>query len=357
MNSKSINEKLLFFFPNRSSFVERDITLLQSRYRVIPFEFNPSRKILIPFRFISQLLFLCRHIFTSQLLVCQLAAWHSVLPVIFSKLFRKPSIIFLAGTDCAFFPSIRYGNFCKPALARATAFSARNATHLAPKHISLIRAPYTYHPSGFPEQGIACFVSDFATPHTVIPNGFDASEYISANEHRQPHSFLTVAAGIGTSNINQLKGIDLILQAAARFPQCTFTLAGVAKGVHLAALPGNVICLPAQSQQQLKTLYASYQYYLQLSLSEGFPNAVCEAMLSGCVPVVSDVNALPDIAGSGGFVLRKYGVEELEALINRALAADVEALSAQSVQHISKHYSAKQRQTKLFELFDKLTGV
>ena len=96
---------------------------------------------------------------------------------------------------------------------------------------------------------------------------------------------------------------------------------------------------------------------MQLSLREGFTNEVCEAMLSGCVPVVSDVNALPDIAGSGGFVLRKYGAEELEVLINRALSADVEALSAQAVQHISKDYSAQQRQTKLFELLDKLTGV
>ncbi len=347
--------KILFFFPNRSTFVERDIALLQSRYRVISFEFNPSHKVLIPFRFIAQFVFLCRHIFSTKLLVCQLAAWHSVLPVIFSKLFRKPSIIFLAGTDCAYFPSIHYGNFCKTELARATAFSARNATHLAPKHISLIRSPYTYHPSGFPEQGIACFVKNFATPYTVIPNGFNADEY-TAVEKRKPHSFLTVAAGIGTSNINQLKGIDLILRVAVHFPQCTFTIVGVEKGYQFPALPGNIICLPPQSQQQLKILYASHQFYLQLSLSEGFPNAVCEAMLGGCVPIVSDVNALPDIAGSCGFVVKKYGEEELRQVMLQALKADTEMLSRKSVSHIRENYSAEQRQRKLFDLFEKLKG-
>ncbi|MEZ5067863.1 MAG: hypothetical protein R2847_04960 [Bacteroidia bacterium] len=47
------------------------------------------------------------------------------------------------------------------------------------------------------------------------------------------------------------------------FRNALLLLAGVAKEFTLAALPGNVICLPATvAAATLKTLYASHQYYL-----------------------------------------------------------------------------------------------
>ncbi len=348
--------KLLFFFPNTSSFVNRDVQLLQSRYRVVTFAFNPSRKIFIPFSFVRQLLFLFRHIFSAGIVVCQVAAWHSVLPVFFARLAHIPSVIFLAGTDCAYFPSIRYGNFCNKPLAWATRVSARYATHLAPKHDSLIRFKYDYDSSGAPVQGIAVFVPQLKTPFTVIPNGFNSTDFSPLPDVRKAASFITVAAGVGTSNINVLKGIDLILQIAPLFPQCTFTIAGLAEGFMFDNVPSNITTLPQQTPQQLKQLFSTHTYYLQLSLSEGFPNAVCEAMLCGCIPIVSAVNALPDIAHDCGFVLPEKDITLLTELINKALTADTQALSLKAINHIRKNYPPEQRQEKLFELFEKLKG-
>ena len=325
---------------------------MQERYQVHTFSFNPAKKIFTPLAFFKQLLFLLSHLPTAKVVVCQIAAYHSFLPVLLARLFRKPSVIFLAGTDCAYFPSLQYGNFCKPMLAWFTASSVRLATHLAPKHSSLIRAPYHYDSSGAPEQGIACFVKNLQTPYTVIPNGFDETVFYPLPVVRKPQSFITVAIGIGTSNINALKGVDLIIEAAALFPACTFTLVGVEGVQGLSNFPANITCLPPQDTGQLQHLYSGHQFYLQLSLSEGFPNAVCEAMLCGCVPIVSDVNALPDIAAGCGFVVRKRNTAALATVLNQALDADNTNQALTAIKNIQENYFLKQRKEKLFTLLE-----
>lgn len=323
---------------------------MQERYQVHTFSFNPAKKIFIPLAFFKQLLFLLYHLPTAKVVVCQIAAYHSFLPVLLAGLFRKPSVIFLAGTDCAYFPSLQYGNFCKPVLAWFTAVSVRRATHLAPKHGSLMQAPYHYDSSGAPEQGIACFVKNLQTPYTVIPNGFDETVFYPLPVVRKPQSFITVAIGIGTSNINALKGVDLIIEAAALFPACTFTLVGVEGRLGLSNLPPNIICLPAQNTVALQKLYSEHQFYLQLSLSEGFPNAVCEAMLCGCVPIVSDVNALPDIVAGCGYLLMQHNTTALATVLNQALAADTTKHALAAIKNIQENYSLKQRKEKLLTL-------
>jgi len=334
--------------------VRRDAAIMQKQYHVVSFSFNPANKILLPWVFLKQFFFLLYHLPASKIVVCQIAAYHSFLPVIMAKLFRKPSVIFLAGTDCAYFPSIQYGNFCKPLLGWFTAASVRMATHLAPKHESLIHFDYTYDASGAPVQGIRHFVKNLTTPYTVIPNGFDSTVFFPLDVARKPCSFITVAVGIGTANINALKGIDLILETSRIFPDCTFTLVGVDAAAVLKDIPANVHCLPLQNTQQLQQLYSGHQFYLQLSLSEGFPNAVCEAMLCGCVPIVSDVNALPDIAAGCGFVVKQRNIEVLKATVENAIQKSTPEMAQEAIEHIRREYSVEKRQLRLFALFKKL---
>lgn len=345
-------KKLIFVFPNYSTFVQRDIELLQERYDVITFSFNPRYKIFIPLAFIRQFFFLLFHLPSASVVVGQLAAYHTFLPVLMAKLFRKPSVIFLAGTDSAFFPSIHYGNFCRPLLRWFTIASIRLATHLAPKHESLIDFEYDYDASGAPVQGVKYFIENFKTPYTAIANGFDSNKFSPLQTERRKDTFITVAVGMDTGNINQLKGIDLILQIAPLFPDCAFTLVGMPTTT-LDTLPPNVKALPLQNEKQLQQLYSSHQFYMQLSLSEGFPNAVCEAMLCGCIPIVSNVNALPEIAAEG-FVLQHKNMDMLVALIQKALTSDTEKLSKAARLHIIKDYSLEIRKERLFALLNLL---
>jgi len=59
--------------------------------------------------------------------------------------------------------------------------------------------------------------------------------------------------------------------------------------------------------------------YCQLSLREGLPTALCEAMLCGCIPIGSNTNGVKTAIGDIGFYV-DYGDEKTTAdMIIKAL--------------------------------------
>jgi glycosyltransferase involved in cell wall biosynthesis len=59
--------------------------------------------------------------------------------------------------------------------------------------------------------------------------------------------------------------------------------------------------------------------YTQASRHEGFGLAVAEAMLAGCVPVVMNVTAMPEVVGDAGVLIESQEPAEVAAGIRRAL--------------------------------------
>ncbi len=343
------NNKVLFVYTNRSSFVKKDIEILSKQYTVDEWCFDAFPKWKTPFTLLKQLFFLLFNSRKYSIIITQFASYHSVLPSLAGRLFQVPVLIICGGTESAGFPSINYGNFNKKTLAWATVVSIKNATHLAPKHQSLIDFKYDYDQHDYPRQGLQFFIKNFKTPYTIIENGYDADKFkCISTKHK--NSFITVAAGIGTSNIISLKGIDLIIDVAPYFLDCTFYLVGVADGIKLNLKSANVICLPALKNEELIQRYSEAEFYFQLSMSEGFPNAICEAMLCECIPIASNVNALPDIVSETGFILNHRNVEELKTLIASALNCDKEMLSKKARKHIEENFTIEKRATKLLNL-------
>ena len=300
-------------FIRNSTFVKRDIRILEREFNVTEYYFNTTIKLQLPIAFFKQFFYLLFNINKFHSVVVQSSGYVSFLPVILGKLFNTPVVIIAIGTDCANRPEINYGAHRKPILSWFTRFSFRFASLILPVHKSLEESYYSYMKIKFPNQGIRSFIPNIKTPIIEMVNGFDTEKWKLLDMKRKPNSFLTVTLAL-TETGYYLKGIDLIVVLAKAFPTYNFTIVG--KVYMKETCPENIILMENLSHSDLLEVYNQHQYYLQLSMSEGFPNALCEAMLCGCIPIGSDVAGIPDIIGEAGYILKKKNEEDLIELIN-----------------------------------------
>jgi glycosyltransferase involved in cell wall biosynthesis len=219
--------------------------------------------------------------------------------------------IIVAGADACSFPAIGYGSFRKPLMRWSLRLSMRRAATILPVHASLERFDQTYSELGPVQQGYAHFVPGLRTPSIAIPYGFDTDLWRNSGTGQDRRRVLCVATGAAQgSAVHFRKGVDLIIDAAARMPQLRFTIVGV-DVTSYRGIPANVQLLGRVAPVEMSALMARHGIYLQPSVMEGFPNALCEAMLSGCIPIVSNVTSMPDIVGPAGLVIMKRDSTEL----------------------------------------------
>jgi glycosyltransferase involved in cell wall biosynthesis len=347
-----VKAKLLYFHAGKSSFVIKDIEILQEKYNVVDFFFDTSNKKKYLVLFIKQKLFLLRHIIGAKLIVCQFAGHHSFLPILFSKIFFKKSIVVAGGTDCVSFPSIGYGNFNNKLLARTTSFSFKVCDLILPVHQTLVEYDYTYQPNDFKKQGYQFFIPKIKTPYQVIHNGYDSSKWFCDTE-KERNSFVTIGAGLDSRFGFNLKGIDLIFEIAPKFTHCTFYIVG-GLGIDKPT-PENIKLLDKIPNNELRQFISNKQFYMQLSMSEGFPNALSEAMLCECVPIVSNVGGMPDIAADCGYILKYKNINELYELTNSAINNfELDKLGKKARQRIVENYTFEKRRDQLLLAVNKL---
>ena len=311
---KNTKPNLIMMYVSLSTFTQRDIDLLSATYQVTSYHFNTSSKALLPIAFIKQFFYLIFNINKTNTIVTQSAGYLSFLPVIFGKLFAKKIVIIAIGTDCAKLPEINYGAHTKGILSWFTRFSFRKATLILPVHKSLEQTTYTYENVQFPQQGIRAFVPNIKTPIIEVVNGYDTKKWTLTSENRKPNSFLTVSFAVDKIGYYR-KGIDMIVKAANLFPDYEFTIVG--KVVLQETCPKNVTLIENVPQNELLKIYNEHEYYLQLSMFEGFPNALCEAMLCGCIPIGSAVAGIPDIIGENGYLLENKTEFNLTQVIEK----------------------------------------
>ena len=333
--------KIIFSFPVYISFIKKDESLLREYFQVKSFLFHQQpRRIL--FSFLLQFLFLLRHAFTAKAYVSFFAGYSSFLPALFAKLSGKPHLTILGGTDCCAFPSFQYGNFQKRTLGWFTCQSLKWSSHLLPVDQSLVKSLHTYTDADPKDQGYLSFCPSAHASYTVVPIGFDDRMFYFSGE-KTPKSFLTVAQ-MNPQNYFR-KGIDLVFEMAHRFPDCSFTLIGHNPDMKFEKLPPNITLIESVSYNQLRDHYSAHRFYLQLSIMEGFPSAPCDAMLCECVPIVSNVAALPHIAGETGFILNKKDPDLLEELIREALNSDLTERGKKARQRIISLFPVSVRMT------------
>lgn len=309
--------KALYFYPVYPSFVQSDGSILRSHYRVAAFYFKAHKKWLTPFYFLFQLCFLIVHIASAKVLVSHFSGYHTLLPAVFARTFRKAHIVLLNGTECHNFPEHRYGYLSKPLLFWFSWKSLQWSSLLIPASESLVDSTYTYAPAKYVKQGFKNFYANLHTPYQVIYNGVDPTIFPLEIKNRKSTSFISIASDMESPARRAIKGIDLVIALAKCTPDNTYTLIGASSLRN--DLPANIILAGFVPYNQLHKIYNQHAFYLQLSASEGFGLALCEAMLCGCVPIVSNVGILPFIASGRGYVLQHKNVDDLVELVSSAV--------------------------------------
>ncbi len=351
--------RLLFVYLQPTSFVLDDLESLGEHFDVRSFEFAPttlSRIRTIP-RLIGQRDWLKREVRNADIVFGWFADFHMVAPVRIGKKFGVPVVVALGGYDAVHLPRLNYGVFGSVWRAPLSRYVLKEASLLLPVAAALINSENDFEPG--PEgsaQGVASHVPGLATPFYVIPTGYDQNAWPLGPQERND-SVCSVAI-INDQRTFELKGIDLLFRAAERMPTVHFKIVGV--NVDLLpwiqashSPPPNVEIEPPRPRLELSDVYQSASVYAQISRSEGLPNALCEAMLSGCIPVVSRVGGMPHVVGDVGEVVDQPNIDRVvEALGNALKRTSVDRQAARS--KIASSYSSEKRAERLRIAFNQL---
>lgn len=339
--------QIAYLYPRRFHFVAKDIEALRSHAAVVEHRFTTGPSWLLPWDYLRQFIVLLglrmdgvRHV------IAHFAGHHTVLPI---ALGFKTYII-IAGSDACSFPGINYGSFRKPLMRRAMTYSMRRAARLLPVHRSLGRFENHFSDFGPREQGYAHFVKELRTPTTEVTYGFNAAEWSFPAGERDPRTVLCVATGAEPGNaVHFRKGVDLVIDAARLLPDHRFTIVGAARPEAYQDMPENLRILGALSPIRLREEYARHSIYLQPSVMEGFPNALCEAMLMGCIPIASGITSMPEIIGDSGAIIDERRTEILVNAIPKlsAIPADQVMLRRRAVRDRILPFTMDRRITNL----------
>ena len=295
----SKKKQLLFVAPYFTSFISKDIDILESKYKVVKNVLNWRNKKFAPILLLYQTLILLIKLWQVKVVVVEFGGYWSLMPSLLGKIFHKPVYIVLHGTDTASLPDINYGSLRKKALKLSCYLSYKYCKCLLPVSESLIFTDNFYNEK-FRFQGVNYFFPRLKTPYTVISNGLDSSFWKpDFNVHKDNNRFIAVFS----DSQFLLKGGDLIIHLAKKFPDFEFYIAGMNRPESLDTNVKNIIFLGKLPKVQLREQYQKSKFHLQLSMFEGFGLSLCEAMLCECIPIGSSVNVIPDIIGDSGYIV------------------------------------------------------
>lgn len=250
------------------------------------------------------------------------------------------SIVMLGGADVANEPELHYGVWRSWWKGRVLATALRRADRIFAVDMAL-RAMLE-RSSGRRWERVE-----------ELPTGYDAAAWTpcGAVERR-----VLCVAGCHTEDRSRVKGVDLIFEAARRLPDVPFTVIGPEPDLaeRLAAIaPPNVAIIARLPRAELLEHYRRARVYCQPSRSEGLPNALCEAMLCGAVPVVTAVGGMPNAVGECGYIVPRGEIDPLCDAILQALDAPADR-GAASRERIARLFTRERRERTLVAAIQEL---
>jgi len=345
-------KKILFIKISNSTFILKDEEILNQHFEVTSYFYGTEKGFKAGFSLIKQFFYLLLNTWKYDLIYIWFADYHSFLPTLFAKLFRKKSVIIVGGNDAVSIPEIEYGIFYKKDLrSRVASWSYTLTNLILPVHKSLIEGVNDYVTKKGLNIGVKAFVKGLKTKFVELPTGYDHEKWFLKN-HISKEQMVVTVAGIHNMKTYRGKGIDLFIEVAKKTPDATFVIIGLTSEMAnfiKKNKPDNVDLQTYIPNDKLADYIAKAKVYCQFSLTEGLPNSLCEAMLCECIPVGSSVNGIPDGIGNTGYILKERDVVQATILVKKALRDDAKA-GKKARQHIIDNYSHDKREEALCKL-------
>jgi glycosyltransferase involved in cell wall biosynthesis len=277
--------KIYFVGELRSPFIKQDLDLLREDFLVMPFDLGRHA---VSFKqipgYLWSVLLKSYEVMTSDIIWIWFADYPAIPFVICSKIFRKPVVVNIGGYEVIADPDIEYGNqigFLRGAVSR---WIIRNSTVC----LTMSNAYRDRIQQVVPGAAVS-----------VIPGCIDTS--LCEAPLLEKHGVVTAYCDYNKARI--IKGIS-IFEAAT-------------EGMD-AKVIRNV------PHDKLMKEFRKAKVYCQLSRTESFGVALLEAMACGCVPVVSDRDALPEVIGICGIMVPYGDTHATRAGILEASTTDAE---------------------------------
>ncbi len=322
--------KVSFVFYELSTFIRKDYEMLSKYFDVEQ----------VSYKKIPDALNVMASVLRSDISFSWFAGGHAFLAVIFSKLFGKGSVVVVGGYDVACSPELNYGQF-------ASSWNKKMYTRFALRHADkvLVVDP-SLKDEAIKNAGVT------GDNFEYLPTGYDYEKFKPLGE--KENMAMTVCIGDSLERA-KVKGVDVFVKAAEHLPDVKFLVIGLS-GDALDKIrdiaPPNVVLIGPVSQENLIDYYRRAKVYCQLSMREGLPNALCEAMLCECVPVGTRRNGIPTAMGDCGFYV-PYGDSDAAAeAIRKSLNAS--DLGRRSRERIKSLFPVERRERRLAQLVEEI---
>ena len=278
----------------------------------------------------------------ADLVYSWFASTYAAVAVACARAQGKKSIIALGGADVAGIDEIGYGIWVSSWKSRLCRYALRHADRI------LAMDPF------LKQEAVRRARYDGANIQ-VLPTGFDAAFWSPGGAKEK---FVLSVALCDTEARLQVKGVDMLLEAARRVPDLPFILVGIEspllESIRRRA-SSNVEVRTRVPREELRSLYRRAKVYCQSSRVEGFGAAVCEAMLCGCVPVGTNLGGMNTTIGERGFLVTYGDAPGLAEAITKAMAMPADA-GIEGRRFIAEKFSLELREKRLLDVMTGLLG-
>lgn len=189
----------------------------------------------------------------------------------------------------------------------------------------------------------------------IIPNFVEESE-VASSKKIMP----TISRVAFVGHVQRTKGVFEIIELAKRYPSIEFGLVGpVSEEVKCRQIPVNCVLLGELSHSSVIDYLDRSDVFLFPSYTEGFANALLEAMARGLPAIASDVGANHDmLQDSGGIVVSSNQLdrldEALELMMNPILRRN---MSEWNIMKVANSYVVGQVMNELLCTYESLLAL